>query len=89
MKIYRDGQAIELTPQEIRDAYEEYATDGAKADIKTIAETMDIDIPEEALDELTHNLDIVVGDDDGYWDSYWCDVEYVIREYLKERKESK
>ena len=85
MTIYRDGKAIELTQQELRDAYDKYATDGAKEDIKTTAENMDVDIPEEVLDELAHRLDNVVGNDDGYWDSYWCDVEYVIREYLKER----
>jgi hypothetical protein len=85
MTIYRNGQAIELTGLELQQAYEEYAKDGAKEDIRTEAEAMDVDIPEEALDELAHNLDNVVGNDDGYWDSYWCDVEYVIREYLKER----
>lgn len=85
MIIYRDGKAIELTWQEIRDAHDEYATNGAKEDIKTQAEAMEVEIPTEALDELAHRLDNVVGDDDGYWDSYWCDVEYVIREYLKER----
>lgn len=85
MIIYRDGQAIELTGLELQQAYEEYATDGAKEDIKTTAESMEIAIPTESLDRLAHRLDNVVGNDDGYWDSYWCDVEYVIREYLKER----
>lgn len=85
MTIYRDGKAIELTEQEIRDAYDEWATNGAKEDIKTTAENMEIAIPTESLDRLAHRLDNVVGNDDGYWDSYWCDVEYVIREYLKER----
>lgn len=87
MTIYRDGKAIELTGLELQQAYEEYATDGAKKDIRTTAETMEVEIPTEALDELAHRLDNVVGNDDGYWDSYWCDVEYVIEEYLKEKEE--
>jgi translation elongation factor EF-Tu-like GTPase len=86
MKIIRDGKEFELTGMELRDAYEEYATDGAKEDILTTAATMDVEIPIEALDELAHRLDNVVGNDDGYWDSYWNDVEYVIKEYLEERK---
>ena len=85
MIIYRDGKAIELTWQEIRDAHDKYATDGAKEDIKATAECMEVKIPEESLDILAHRLDNVVGNDDGYWDSYWCDVEYVIKEYMKER----
>ena len=89
MIIYRDGKAIELTWQEIREAYDEWATDGAKEDIKVIAEDMEIAIPTEALDELAHRLDNVVGNDDGYWDSYWCDVEYVIKEYMEEKEATK
>lgn len=84
MKIIRDGKEFELTGTELRDAHDEYATDGAKEDIRTTAESMEVEIPEEALGELAHRLDNVVGNDDGYWDSYWNDVEYVIKEYLKE-----
>lgn len=83
MTIYRDGQAIELIWQEIRDAHEEWATNSAKEDIKSIAEDMEVDIPVEALDKLAHHLDDVITNDDGYWDDYWCDVEYVVKEYLK------
>ena len=85
MKIIRDGKEFELTELELSDAYDEYATCGAKEDIQHTAESMEVEIPEEVLDKLAHRLDHVVGNDDGYWDSYWCDVEYVIREYLKER----
>ena len=60
MTIYRDGQAIELTWQEIRDAHEEWATNSAKEDIKSIAEDMEVDIPVEALDKLAHHLDDVI-----------------------------
>lgn len=87
MKIIRDGKEFELTGLELQQAYEEFATDCAKVDILTTAESMDVKIPEESLDKLTQRLDNVVGNDDGYWDSYWCDVEYVIREYLKETEE--
>ena len=86
MKIIRDGKEFELTWQEIREAHDEWATDDAKEDIRSMAEDLEVEIPTEALDELAHRLDNVVGNDDGYWDSYWCDVEYVIREYLKERE---
>jgi hypothetical protein len=86
MKIIRDGKEFELTWQEVRDAHDEWATDCTKEDIQSMAQDMEVEIPEEALDKLAHKLDYVVGNDDGYWDSYWCDVEWVIREYLKERK---
>lgn len=85
MRIFRNNEWFELSPIELRDAHDEYATDGAKEDIRTTAESMEVEIPEEALGELAHRLDNVVGNDDGYWDSYWNDVEYVIKEYLKER----
>ena len=86
MKIIRDGKEYELTWQEVRDAHDKWATSGAKEDIMTTAESMEVEIPTEALDKLASRLDNVVGNDDGYWDSYWNDVEYVINEYLKEEK---
>ena len=83
MTIYRDGKAIELTNEERRQAYYELDREYHRDDIRSHLEVMEIEL--DVTDELIDRFDNALGNNDGYWDSYWCTMEYVIDEYIKER----
>ena len=84
MIIYRDGQAIELTAEEMRKAYDELAREYKAEDIRGQLETMEIEL--DVTDELIDRVEHALGNNDGYWDSYWCTLEYVIEEYIEEKE---
>lgn len=83
MIIYRDGQAIELTREECRKAYDELDREYKTEDIRGKLEEMEVEL--DVTDELIDNVEHSLGNNDGYWDSYWCTIEYVIEEYMKEK----
>ena len=88
MKIIRNGQEFDLTSEELRQAYEEkqeeyYIDDiGNKVredyEIESCTDNSNID-----LGELARRFDRALDNNDSYWDSYWCTMEYVIEEYLE------
>lgn len=82
MIIYRDGQAIELTAEECRKAYDELDREYKKEDIRSELEKMEVEL--DVTDELINRVDHALGNNDGYWDYYWCTIEYVIEDYIKE-----
>lgn len=88
MKIYRDGKEIELTAEELRMAYEEKHLEYFAEDVKCQVETMELeeDFDESDFNELAWRFDKALGRNDSYWDSYWCTLENVIEEYIKEGK---
>lgn len=83
MIIYRDGQAIGLTREECRKAYDELDREYKIEDIRGKLEEMEVefDVTDELIDRVEHSL----GNNDSYWDSYWCTIEYTIEDYMKER----
>ena len=83
MIICRDGHAIELTKEELRKAYDELDQEYKAEDIRGKLEEMEIEL--DVTDELVDYVDHALGNNDGYWDSYWCTIEYAIEEYMKER----
>lgn len=85
MIIYRDGQAIELTREECRKAYDELDREYKIEDIRGKLEEMEIEL--EVTDKLIADVEHALGNNDGYWDYYWCTIEYVIEEYMREIKE--
>lgn len=78
MTIYRDGKAIELTREECRQIYDELDREYYREDLRGKLEDMEIelDVTEELIDRFVHAL----GNNDGYWESYWLTAEYVIEE---------
>ena len=86
MKIYRDGNEIELTAEELRMAYEEKHLEHFTEDVKNSAESMGLEekFDESDYDELAWRFDKALGRNDSYWDSYWCTLENVIEEYIRE-----
>lgn len=83
MKIYRDGQAIELTSEECRQVYEELDQEYHREDIRSHLEVMEVDL--DVTDELIDRFDHALGNNDSYWDAYWYTMDYVIEEYMKEK----
>ena len=88
MKIYRDSKEIELTPEELRMAYEEKHLEYLAEDVKNQVEIMELkeEFDKTDCDELAWRFDNALGRNDSYWDSYWCTLENVIEEYIKEGK---
>ena len=85
MKIIRDGKEIELTYNEIRDAYNEYHSSCLKEDIEGKAEEMEVKIPDELMDKVMYRAEKTIGNNDSYWESYWMSIEYAIDYVLEEK----
>lgn len=83
MVIYRDGKAIELTREECRKVYDELDKQYKTEDIRGKLEEMEVEL--DVTDELICRVEHALGNNDGYWDYYWCTIEYVIEEHMKEK----
>jgi hypothetical protein len=86
MKIYRDGKVIELTSEECRKVYDELEREYKAEDIRGQQEVMEIALDDCDVEVLVDRVEHALGRNDGYWDSYWCTIEYVIEEYMKEKE---
>ena len=88
MIIYRDGQAIELTEQEICNIYLEaqrrYYGDEV---LLKLSENYNIDIDKEDIDWQQIASDVMdeIAEDDTHWDCEQDAYRRVIEKYLKER----
>lgn len=86
MKIYRDGQAIELTPKEIQQAYEEQRDEYFGEDVcDRLQEEYNInpnrgDVNWEEIALIAQEL---LADNDMYNDIYWDAIHTAIKAYLK------
>ena len=87
MTIYRNGQAIELTKEELQLAYDEYDAYAKKRDLEETLKVMEIELPSECFDELLSKIDEKLADNDTYWSIYGQTVEDAIYEYVEEREE--
>ncbi len=83
MVIYRNGQPIGLTNEECRKIYEELDKEYKREDIRGQLEVREIKL--DVTDELILDVEHALGNNDGYWESYWCSIEYAIEEYMKKR----
>ena len=84
MTIYRDGQAIELTRGECWQIYNWLDREYKREDLQGKIEDMEVEL--DVSDELIERFDHVLGNNDGYWESYWLTAEYVIKEYAREKE---
>ena len=81
MKIIRNGQEIDLTSEEMRQAYYKMKDEYTIEDIRSR-----YDMPEDKIDEALTTFERVIGSNDNFWDSYWSMIEYVAEEMgLEER----
>ena len=82
MKIIRNGQEIELTHEEMRQAYYEMKDEYTIEDIRSI-----YNLSEDKIDEALTIFERVIDNNDSFWDSYWSMIEYVANEIGLEEKE--
>ena len=82
MKIIRNGQKIELTPEEMRQAYYKMKDEYTIEDIRSI-----YNLSEDKIDEALTIFERVVGNNDNFWDSYWSMIDFVAEEMGLEEME--
>ena len=89
MKIYRNGQAIELTEQEICEIYLEAQRRNYVDDVLVkLSEDFNIDPSKENIDVQMIVSDIMdeILDNDTIWNCEQDVIQRVIEAYLKERR---
>lgn len=102
MTITRDNKKIELTPTEIRLAFDEYERDCHGDDLMGKLEEMvtkgDLPLSTEDYESMSDaELQIfeeegcaalvsALGKNDGYWESFWATVENVVRDIAQSHK---
>ena len=72
MKIIRNGQEIELTHEEMRQAYYEMKDEYTIEDIRRR-----YNLSEDKINEVLTIFERVIDNNDSFWDSYWLMIEYV------------
>ena len=82
MKIIRNGQEIELTHEEMRQAYYEMKDKYTIEDIRSI-----YNLSEDKIDEALTIFERVIDNNDSFWDSYWSMIEYVAEKMGLEEME--
>lgn len=98
MKIIRNGVEIELTLSELCQAHNECAKIHMKEDILSkLIEKRDEGFNNEIMLDLIKDLesnvntsivervDKALSKNDGYYESYWCTIDYVLDEIIKEK----
>ena len=82
MKIIRNGQEIELTHEEMRQAYYEMKDEYTIEDIRSI-----YNLSEDKINEVLTIFERVIDNNDSFWDSYWSMIEYVAEKMGLEEME--
>ena len=82
MKIIRNEQEIELTPEEMRQAYYEMKDEYTIEDIRSR-----YNLPDDKIDEALTIFERVIDNSDSFWDSYWSMIEYVAEKMGLEEME--
>ena len=103
MKIMRNGTEIELTEQEIEDAYRERRRYYNMEDIRSKLENMieeyegEPEEPilkkflddEEAIRDLAEDFDNALDENESFMESFWMTAEKVIEDAIEDEKEDK
>lgn len=82
MKIIRNRQEFELTPEEMRQAYEEKKNEYTIEDIRSL-----YDMPDNKINETLMMFERTIGSNDNFWDSYWSMIEYIAEKMELKEKE--
>lgn len=83
MKIVRNGIEIELTDDELREAFEIMNAKYLREDIISYAEGMEIELSDETIGYIVQRVDKCLGNNDSYWESYWMTIENIIEENVE------
>ena len=85
MVIERDGFPVELTAQELREAYEEYQLNCMKEDIRSIIEQREDadDCSDDTVTRLAEKALHALSKNDAYFEAFWYNAEDVVADYFK------
>lgn len=103
MKITRNGIEIELTEQEIEDAYRErrryYNMEDIRSKLENMIEEYEGEPEEpilkkfleddEAIRDLAEDFDNALDENDSFMESFWLTAEAVIEDAIEDEKEDK
>ena len=86
MKIFRNGEAFELTFTEIIQAHEEYELECAMDDVESVHEQgeYDVNLSKEQIKEVARRTLRNLSKNDSYYESYWLTVEYTLDQYIND-----
>lgn len=88
MTIYRDGNPIELTASELRQASEEYSLQCKMEDVRSeIEQNPDLpitpDFDDTDIQVIAERAENMLSKNDLYYDAYWASVNNAIEEYFE------
>lgn len=87
MKIYRNGEAILLTPEEMEKAYRTEMEASLMEDVRDKMKDMLVDTPEESvMQEILISAKRTLESNDSYWDAYWLSIESAIENVLSHKE---
>ena len=81
MKIIRNGQEFELTPEEMRQVYYEMKEQYEIEDIRSR-----YNVPDDKITEAIMLFEGMIDDNDSFWDSYWSTIKFIAKEMGLEEK---
>lgn len=86
MVIERDGFPVELTAQELREAYEEHQLNCMKEDIRSTIEQNENanDCSDKTVTYLAEQALYALSKNDAYFEAFWYTVEDVVADYFKD-----
>ena len=86
MKIFRNGEAFELTFTEIIQAHEEYELECAMDDVESVHKQgeYDVNLSKEQIKEVARRTLRNLSKNDSYYESYWLTVEYTLDQYVND-----
>lgn len=84
MVIERDGFPVELTAQELREAYEEYKLNCMKEDVRSTIEQSENtdDCSDDTVTYLAEQALHALSKNDAYFEAFWDTVEDVVYNYF-------
>lgn len=84
MKIFRNGEAFELTFSELIQAQEEYELSCMIEDVKSQYEQgeYETELSEEQFQEIARLALRTLNRNDSYFEAYWLSVEYTLDDYI-------
>lgn len=82
MKIFRNGEAFELTFSEIIQAHEEYELECAMEDVRSMIGPEHPSLSDNDIKSIATQAMRNLNKNDSYYESYWLTVKYTLDDYI-------
>lgn len=84
MKIFRNGEAFELTFTEIIQAHEEYEFSCAMEEVRSLIGPETPRLSDEQVKQIAMDAIRSLAKNDSYYESYWITVKNALNQYVKD-----